>query len=314
MRVVQGHRKHYCAGALLLGLLATGGLGCRAQAPAPAAPAAGNGLTPAELNHRIEILVRNRFNLPPDVDVALGPRTKSEFTGYQTLTVLLSQGDKHETIPFLISDDNKSLGRMDKYDLTVDPAKAVKVTGRPALGAENAPVTIVSWDDLECPYCSQMHSTIYHDAQVKYPGKLRIVYKDFPLESIHPWALHAAVDANCLAAQNATAYWNYVDYVHVHGSEIAPDRKLETAVPALDKAATDAGTLQKVNLDALKTCMAAQDTKSVEASVSEGLALGVSATPTLYINGLKVDGAVPADELWKVIDRALAESGAPQGK
>jgi protein-disulfide isomerase len=122
------------------------------------------------------------------------------------------------------------------------------------------------------------------------------------------------VDANCLAAQNATAYWNYVDYVHVHGSEIAPDRKLETAVPALDKAATDAGTLQKVNLDALKTCMAAQDTKSVEASVSEGLALGVSATPTLYINGLKVDGAVPADELWKVIDRALAESGAPQGK
>jgi len=314
MRVVKTPRRNLCIVALLLGLTALGGLGCRAQSTAPTATPSATALTPAQVEHRVEVAVRNGFNLPPDVDVKLGTRTKSEFNGYQTLPIALSQGERHETLEFLISDDNKTMVRLNKYDLTVDPKSAVNIAGRPVLGPADAAVQIVSWDDLECPYCSQMHNQIYHDALAKYPGKLRLVYKDFPLVSIHPWAMHAAVDANCLSQQSGAAYWNYVDYVHAHGGEIAPDRKLETAAPALDKAATDEGVRQKVNLETLQACLTAQDSKGVEASMNEGMGLGLSATPTLYINGVKLDGAVPADALWKAIDRALADAGAAPAK
>jgi len=86
-------------------------------------------------------------------------------------------------------------------------------------------------------------------------------------------------------------------------------RKPEAAFATLDKLATDAGTAQKVNLDVLKACVTKQDTTAILASMDEGKALDVKATPTLFINGELLDGAVPEDQLWKVIDRALAAEG-----
>jgi protein-disulfide isomerase len=294
---------------LLICLAALGGFGCKAQTP----PAA---LTQDQLNARIETIVRTRFSLPSDVVVHIGPRMKSELPGYQQLPIAFTEGTQtSQPVFFLISDDGKFLARFDKFDLTKNPRDMVPTSGRPARGPEDAPVVIVSFDDLECPYCSKMHNQLFPDAMQRYPGKLRIVYKDFPLTEIHPWAMHAAVDANCLATQNGTAYWNFVDYVHAHDAEIyGPDRKTEVATANLDKAATDEGTRQKVNLDTLKACIAKQDTAPVQASMNEGQALRVEATPTLFINGEKVDGAQPEENLWKVIDRALAASGAPAAK
>jgi len=122
------------------------------------------------------------------------------------------------------------------------------------------------------------------------------------------------VDANCLAAQSGTAYWSFVDYVHAHGSDISGDKKPETAFTNLDKTATDVGEVQKVNLDVLKACIAKQDTTAIQASLALGRSLKVDSTPTLFINGEKLDGAVPEDQLWKVIDRALAAEGVPAAK
>lgn len=296
---------------LLFCLVAISGFGCRAQTPPAAAP-----LTQAQINARIETIVRSRFNLPTDVVVHIGPKIASELPGFHQIPIAFTQGAV--TSPpyfFIISDDNKILARYDKYDLTKSPREMVPTSGRPGRGPEDAPVVIVSFDDLECPYCSKMHNQLFPDAMKRYPNKLRIVYKDFPLTDIHPWAMHAAVDSNCLAAQSETGYWNFVDFIHAHGDTIGgPDRKPETMATTLDQLATDEGARQKVNLDTLKACVAKQDTTPIQASMNEGTALHVEATPTLFINGEKIDGAQPEEVLWKVIDRALAATSLPPAK
>jgi len=283
-----------------------GGFGCHAQTPPASQP-----LTQDQTNRRIEIIVRSHFELPADVVVHIGKPGGSDLVGYHTIPITLSQGEKTSPVfLFEISDDGKTFAQFEKYDLTKDPKDKVSIAGRPARGPANAPVLIVSFDDLECPYCSKMHAQLFPDALMRYGSKIRIIYKDFPLTEIHPWAMHAAVDANCLAAQSDTGYWDFVDYAHAHGADITgKDNKPEPAFAMLDKQATDEGTLQKVNLDVLKACIAKQDLAAIQASVAEGRALDVKATPTLFINGQLVDGAIPEDQLWNVIDSALTAEG-----
>ncbi len=142
-----------------------------------------------------------------------------------------------------------------------------------------------------------------------YQGLIRLVYKDSPLEE-HPWAMHASVDANCLAVQNGTVYWRFVDYVHGHAQEISGDnRDPATSFASLDRIARQEATLGKLDEAALNICLSKQDQASIQSSRKEADALGLEGTPMLFINGEKVSGAVPADELWAAIDRALRAAG-----
>ena len=169
--------------------------GCKAQTPSPDSSA-------VEVNRRIEVTVRTEYNLPQDVAVALGPRKPSAFAGYDTLPVTLSHDAKTQVIDFLISTDGKKLAHLETFDLTKDPATAIDIAGRPIRGNPSAKVTIINFDDLECPYCARMHQSLFPSTLARYKDKVRFVYKDFPLTDLHPWAMHASVDANCLAAQN----------------------------------------------------------------------------------------------------------------
>lgn len=287
-----------------------GGFGCHAQTPPPN-PA----LTQQQIDRRIELIVRSHFNVPPDVVVHIGPRSPSDMPGYHTVAITLTQGTTTSNpYIFQLSDDGKSFMRIEKFDLSQDPKDSVPTAGRPARGPEGAPVTIVVFDDLQCPYCSQMYSTLFSETMMHYSGNLRIIYRDFPLQAIHPWAMHAAVDANCLAAQSDAGYWGFVDYVHAHGADISGDRRPETAFAALDKRATDEGVQQKVNLEVLNACVAKQDTGAIQASIDQGHALKVEPTPTLFINGEKVEGALPKEQLWSVIDRAMVAAGVTPPK
>src|SRR5262249_16782500 len=131
-------------------------------------------------------------------------------------------------------------------------------------------------------------------------------YKDFPLQEIHPWAMHAAIDANCLLAQSEAGYWDFVDYVHAHAQEITGDKKLETATTTLDKLASAMGLKEKEDPDKLHACITKQDATAINAAEAEAHPLRIEATPTLFINGEKVDGALPKEQLEAVIDRAIA--------
>ena len=289
-------RFRFLAGLLVLGLTA----GCRAQSTTPSGP------DPA-LNRRIEILVRSQYEMPPDVTISLGARTPSQFTGYETLPVTITRGSKSQVVNFLISADNTKLVHLDTFDLTKDPADAIPIAGRPIRGNPTAKVTVINFDDLECPYCARLHQELFPATLEHYKDLVRFVYKDDPLTEIHPWAMHAAVDANCLAAQSTDVYWTYVDYLHAHGDEVTgDDRDLKKSFAALDRIAHQEATLGKLDETTLNACLAKQDETQIRASAKLAEDLGIDGTPAVYVNGERVNGgAVPQNELWMAIDRAV---------
>ncbi len=283
----------------MLGLAA----GCRAQSPSQSS-------NDVSLNRRVEVMVRSQFNVPPDYTVSIGPRTPSNISGYDTLPVTLSRSGKSTVVKFLLASDGKTLARLETFDLDKNPTLNIDIAGRPIRGNPAAKVTVINFDDLECPFCARMHQTLFPATMERYKDKVRFIYKDDPLAEIHPWAMHAAVDANCLAAESPNAYWAYVDYLHTHGEEITgTDRNLSKSFAALDRIARQEGTVAKVDTNKLDACIAKQDESQVRASAKEADSLGVDGTPALFIDGERINGAVPEQQLWLVIDRALRAAG-----
>ncbi len=255
-------------------------------------------------------MVRSQYNVPGDYSVSLGARTPSNISGYDTLPVTLSRGTKSTVVDFLISTDNKTLARLEKFDLDKDPAFAIDVDGRPIRGNPAAKVTVINFDDLECPYCARMHQSLFPSTFERYKEKVRFIYKDDPLTELHPWAMHAAVDANCLASQSGDVYWTYVDYLHSHGQEVnGEDRNLQKSFAALDRIARQEATLGKLDGSKLDACMAKQDETAIRAEMKEADALAIEGTPALFVNGERIDGAQPEEQVWMVIDRALRAAG-----
>jgi protein-disulfide isomerase len=292
-------RVHFLTGLLALCLA----VGCKAQSTESAT-------SEAAANRRIEIMVRSQFNVPQDYNVVVGARKPSKISGYDTLPITLSRGSKSTPVEFLISTDGKTLARLETFDLTKDPASSIDVTGRPIRGNPNAKVTVVNFDDLECPYCARMHTSLFPSTLDRYKDKVRFVYKDDPLVEIHPWAMHAAVDANCLAEQSGDVYWNYVDYVHGHGHDVTgEDRNLPKSFETLDRIARQEATLAKLDESKLNACMAKQDETQVRASSKLAESLGIDGTPALFVDGERINGAVPEQQVWLVIDRALRAKG-----
>lgn len=255
-------------------------------------------------------MVRSKYNVPEDVNVAIGARKPSQVSGYDTLPITLSHGPKNTVIDFLISTDGQTLARLETFNLAKNPALAIDVTGRPIRGNPAAKITVINFDDLECPYCGRMHQSLFPSTLQRYKDQVRFIYKDDPLVEMHPWAMHAAVDANCLAAQSGEVYWAYVDYLHSHGQEISgEDRNPAKSFASLDRIAREHAILGKLDAGKLDACLAKQDETQVRASSKEAESLGVDGTPALFIEGERINGAVPEEQVWLVIDRALRAAG-----
>jgi protein-disulfide isomerase len=300
--------------------------GCMAQqtpvvAAAPAASAASApaaGADPAlaampALERKIEIMIRAELNVPPQYELAIGSRQKSDVNGYDTIAVTFSlpnQPQKKQTLDFLLSKDGNTLARLSKWDIGPDPGATLPTEGRPVRGGPGAKVTIVNFDDLECPYCAQLNAEFFPATLDRYKGLVKFVYLDYPLVEIHPWAMHAAVNANCLAALDPTAYWNYVDYLHVHGQDVSgPDRDLAKATAMLDKLAEQEGARENLDAAKLDACVTKQDDTKIEAEMRAADKVGVNATPTFFVSGERWAGELEKHQLWIMIDRALKEQG-----
>jgi protein-disulfide isomerase len=275
-------------------------LGCSAQS------------APPDTVQKIERQVRFYYTIPPEVKVAVGPLRSSDFPNYNALTITFDNGKKKD-YEFLLSKDGNTLVRLTRMDLNKDPyveiMNKIDVSGRPIRGNKNAKVTVVNYDDFECPFCSRMHQTLFPELLKEYGDRVQFIYKDYPLTEIHPWATRAAVNATCLADQNGEAYWDFADYIHGNQGEVNKEKQKDAQFSALDKITMIEAQKHNLDLAKLQSCIKAQDEKSVRASMREGDELGVSATPTLFINGEKIDGAVPPDQLRDVLDRALKQAG-----
>lgn len=276
-------------------------VGCQAQAPAPVAPA---------LQRSVSKLVQATFHLPPWVDITvLSRKPSTDFPGYDTLTVKLSHRAQSQTRQMLLSKDGKTLYSMTKMDLTRDPQAEtmakIDLRGRPVRGNKNAKVTVVVYDDFECPYCSRMHQTML-DVLKTYGDRIRVIYKDYPLTQIHPWAKRAAIDSECLAKQSGDAFWDFADQVHANAAEIrGENRTLAGQKAAVDRIALDAGKRHSLDQTVLQACIQKQSTTELDKSIAEAESLGVDATPSVFVNGMKMDGAVPETEFREVLDKAL---------
>ena len=260
---------------------------------------------------RVELLIRSRTKIPPDYRITVGPRQPSDVPGFDKIdVVVLAEGQPSRPIGFLLSTDGKTLAQFNKYDISKDPRTIISGAGRPARGgAEGSPVEIVVFDDLECPFCAKMHAQLFPALLDRYGKDVRIEYKDYPL-SQHPWAMRAAIDSNCLGDQSSTGYWNMVDYVHAHASDFGgADHNLEKANQMLDSLALDEAKKNNVKLEEVEACIKKQDQTAIKASMKVGDDLGVEATPVLFINGEKLEGAYPLVDVFRMVDEALVAVG-----
>jgi protein-disulfide isomerase len=279
-------------------------LGCVAQTTSP------------DLTKKIERQVRSYYKIPPEVHLLVGaPSPSSEFPNYESLVVTVDSGEKKQDLTFLVSKDRSSMMRMIKFDLSKDPyaetMSKIDVSGRPTRGAKASKVVVVNFDDFECPFCSRMHQTLFTQILKEYGDRVTFIYKDYPLVEIHPWATHAAVDANCLAAQSGDAYWDFADYIHANQHEVSNEKTPGARLEALDKLTMLQGQKHTLDVVKLQSCIKAQDESAVKASMKEAEAIGVEATPTLFISGEKIDGAVPIGQVRAALDRALKDANLP---
>lgn len=181
-----------------------------------------------------------------------------------------------------------------KVEILIErPRTQVAATG-PARGPADAPVTIIEFSDYQCPFCRRAEPTV-EQVLAKYEGKVRFVFRHFPLDRIHPLARGASEAAACADEQGK--FWEYHAALFAEGAQ-------------LDRAGLDAAA-SKVGLDAaaFAACVDTRKTQAlVEADLKAGEAAGVNGTPAFFINGIPLRGAVPAEEFEKVIDAELAES------
>jgi protein-disulfide isomerase len=161
-----------------------------------------------------------------------------------------------------------------------------------ALGPKDAPITIVEFSDYQCPFCRRWHQEVYDQLLAAYSGKIRFVYRNLPLTSIHPDAFSAAEAAMCAGEQNA--YWQYHDKLF-SGDSLGGNIYLEYA--------------QVLGLDmtAFGSCLNDHKyQKTIEDDSNFAIDLGIRSTPTFFINGLAVVGAQPLPVFKQVIDKELA--------
>ncbi len=171
------------------------------------------------------------------------------------------------------------------------PKKEVEAKG-PTKGPANAPVTIVEFSDFQCPFCIQAEKTV-DDVLAAYPGKIKLVYRDFPLP-MHPLAPKAAEASHCADSQGK--YWE------MHDKLFANQQKLE--VSDLKGYARELG-LEGAKFD--KCLDSGEKAKVVDAHKKAGEEAGVSGTPAFFINGRPLSGAQPLESFKQIVDQELAK-------
>jgi protein-disulfide isomerase len=164
--------------------------------------------------------------------------------------------------------------------------------GYPSIGPNDAPITIVEFSDYQCPYCQRWHEQVYEPLLAAYPGKIRFVYRHFPLSTIHPEAFDAAQAAMCAGEQGS--YWTYHEMLF-------SGRSLGSSIY------TQYAHDLSLNIERFNDCMAAGSYRAkIEADTDFAVNLGVRSTPTFFVNGLAIVGAQPLDVFKQVIDKELA--------
>lgn len=270
---------------------------CGSKVMAQPAPAA----TESAIQKKIEAYLRHAFALGPEVQVAVGVPKEIGNSGIQETSIDVKTEQGSDTVKMYVTKDGQYLLRGELEDLSKDPLaeniSKMKLDGAPVLGDPKAPVTVVEYADFECPVCRNLHDAL-RGVLPNYP-QAKLIFKDFPLDALHPWARTASLGGRCTYQQDPKAFWKYYDFIYDQQDLISPANIYDKVLDFAGKA--------NLNTDTFKACLAGpQAAGEVDASLANGNLLEVRSTPTVFVNGRRVVGADP-HAIQQYIDYELAQ-------
>ena len=254
----------------------------------PSTPAA----KPGSLEDKIEKYLRNMYAWGPQYEIKLGPAKPSPIPDLLEVPVTVGLNGQSDTAIVYVSKDGKFIFRGELTDMSVDPLAETRSKlhpgNSPSMGPTDAKITLIEFADFECPSCRQL-DRILRDLLPQHP-EIRLVYKDFPLTTIHPWAMTASLAGQCAIQQNPASFWKIHDIIFDAQDVITPSNVWEKM--------TDFANQLGLNGETFRTCMANPATAhEIDQTTAEGHDLNVTGTPTIFVNGRRIVG--PDESLLK---------------
>ena len=168
------------------------------------------------------------------------------------------------------------------------------IEGAPFKGSANAPITIIEFSDFHCPFCSKVQTTL-NQVLTRYGDKVKLVYRHYPIDQLHPQAYRAAEAAACANEQGK--FWAYHDKLYANGPDANPDKLRSLA--------------QSVGLDVptfVQCLSSGKYRQAIQKDIDEALRLGINGTPAFIVNGRWLSGAQPLENFIRVIEEELAQT------
>ena len=266
------------------------------SASAQTAPAAKSALDKSTL----EAYLRYSELWVPQVTVKIDdPAPSTTVKDYFDVWVRLSYNGQTKDEMYYVSKDGRNIIKGTAYDITQSPFQAnvamMKEDQQPTFGAgANAAVTMVVFGDFQCPVCQREETDLRKNLPAAFGDKVRVYFNDFPLTTIHPWAMKGSLIGRCMYHQGQETFWAYHDWVYENQKDITLEN--------LDAKAQDFAKTKSYDPAKLKACVEDKATAAeVDRAVSMGHSLQVSATPTMFLNGRKLEGALE----WPVLSQLL---------
>jgi protein-disulfide isomerase len=262
--------------------------------------------TPAQTQKSVEAFLRNFYALGSDITITVGTPIPIGSSGVSELPIEVKSPDGSDTVKMYLTADGRYLLRGEINDLTTDPLAEniakFDLKNAPVFGDPKAPITIVEYADFECPVCRNVHDAL-RGLLPNYP-QVRLIFKEFPLDNIHPWARTAALAGRCAYQQDPKAFWKLYDMIY-------DNQDIISASNAYDKM-TDYAGKAALNTANFKACLSSpQAATEVDTSMANAKLLDVRSTPTLFINGRRLVGADP-HALQQYIDFEVARLKSPK--
>jgi protein-disulfide isomerase len=236
----------------------------------------------------VEAFLRNYYALGADIKITVGAPKPIGSSGISEVPIQVTSPDGSDNVTMYLTADGRYLLRGELSDLTKDPlaenvAKFDTKTA-PLLGDPKAPITIVEYADFECPVCKNLHDAV-RGLLPNYP-QVKMIFKDFPIEAVHPWARTAALAGRCAYQQDPKAFWKFYDLIYDSQDIISASNAYEKML--------EFAARSNLSSDSFKSCMSGpQAAAEVDASLANGKVLDVRSTPTLFVNGRRLVGADP---------------------
>jgi protein-disulfide isomerase len=247
---------------------------------------------------KLEAYIRYAEAFTSDVQFSIDDPIPSAYPGYFRVVAHLTKGNNRLDRVYYVTPDGQRFINGAVWNLKDSPFLDTLdhlPTDGPSFGPATAKVTIVVFSDFECPYCRELAKTLRDNIPQKYPNDVRVIFKDFPIASLHPWARAAAEASHCIADQKIPAFWAFHDWVFEHQQEVTASNVRDGVL--------NFARINGLDAEKIAACIDSHAPAAiVDQSLRAGQALQIEQTPTMFINGRLVGGAISWEQLQTLID------------